>query len=590
MAKRAKEQKAKRSPAATRRAPAEEVVPRPWRARWVLELALFLSLAVFITWPLARHLTSRIPLGTERVATVPLFNLWTLWWNEDRLQHLYQGYWNAPIFHPSQGVFALSESQPLTGAAAAMLHAVTGSPVMAYNAVVLIALTLNGWAACRLLRGAGLGGTAELAGGAMVECLPFVQQELGVLQLIPLSGVLFTLHALVRLGDGPDVRNGFTLGLSFGATMLMCGYYALSLSVLIVLGGAWLVGRRLRDRGLWSALGVSLLVVVPLTFALVRPQLRIHEDQGFERSVATVNRFSAEWGHYRYTPWPQFVPTPGVEAANSPSARAFWPGTLKLVIAVVGMFLGIRQGPRRFTAFCATVLVSSLILSLGPDSGDVSLYGLLSSVFPGFAQLRSPFRFAVFFQMAVALLAAVGIGRLWAAMRERAVWQRALVLVVATGSAIEVLPTNVALAPVPSTEARPRWLEWVETRTRPDDVLVFLPFPEGRNSRDYLETTEWMFWQTRHGRPMVNGYSGFFPKPFLELKATLQGFPSDRSMEALAASGVRYCVILRGKYSPDIVRFATPHYRLRPTFSDESAQVDIYEIVDLRSGQNAGRG
>ena len=331
MARRVKGRKPKRSPRTTGRAPTEEVVRRPWRASWLLELILFLSLAVFITWPLARHMTSRIPLGTERVATVPLFNLWTLWWNESRLQHLYQEYWDAPIFHPSHGAFAFSEPQPLTGAAAAVLHAITGSPVVAYNAVVLIALTLNGWAACRLLRGAGLGGTAGLAGGAMVECLPFVHQELGVLQLVSLSGVLFTLHTLVRLGDRPDARSGLLLGLSFAATMLMCGYYALSLSVLIVLGGPWLVGRRLRDPASWRALGVSLLVVAPLAFAFVRSQLRIHEAQGFERSVGRSSCQRQEWK-------PPLAPRPvrsGLAPRNwqLPSSGRSWVSDMDYVVS-----------------------------------------------------------------------------------------------------------------------------------------------------------------------------------------------------------------------------------------------------------------
>lgn len=54
--------------------------------------------ALVATWPLPLHLASRVPTGTEPTATVPLFNLWSLRWNADRLAHLYSGYWRAPIF------------------------------------------------------------------------------------------------------------------------------------------------------------------------------------------------------------------------------------------------------------------------------------------------------------------------------------------------------------------------------------------------------------------------------------------------------------------------------------------------------------
>jgi hypothetical protein len=81
------------------------------------------------------------------------------------------------------------------------------------------------------------------------------------------------------------------------------------------------------------------------------------------------------------------------------------------------------------------------------------------------------------------------------------------------------------LLPLPSLQSQLPWIDWVESRTRPDDVLAFLPFPAGRGSEDDLETTQWMYWQMRHGRPMVVGYSGFFPRSFRELKAALQDFP-----------------------------------------------------------------
>ena len=69
----------------------------------------------------------------------------------------------------------------------------------------------------------------------------------------------------------------------------------------------------------------------------------------------------------------------------------------------------ILWGPRRWTAFCTTVLVLGFWLSLGPGDGGPSLHGLLVSVVPGYAQLRSPFRFAVFVELVVALLAAGGL-------------------------------------------------------------------------------------------------------------------------------------------------------------------------------------
>jgi hypothetical protein len=509
-------------------------------------------------------------MGTEPVGTVPLFNLWTLWWNADRVQSLYLGYWDAPIFHPLQGTFAFSEPQPLTGLVAALLSGLLGSSVSGYNAVLLLGLTLNGWLACRLLHAVGMIWPVALAGGAIVESLPFVQR-----------GAIATLHALVRLTESPSPRRGVWLGLAFAATALTCGYYALLLSVLVLLSGGWLVFGGQKPRARWRALAVALLTALPLLLLVILPQLGAARDHRLQRSAATVHKFSASGAHYRIAAWPQLIPTPGIETASRPGARAFWPGTLKIGLALAGVVWGLRTGLRRWTAFCGTLLVVAFILSLGPaDDGGPSLHGLLTSVYPGFAQLRSPFRFAVFVQLAVALLAAGGLATLWTRTRLAIPWRVVLVLGLGGLAALELRPREQALLPLPRAEATLPWLAWVESETRPEDVLAFLPFPRGRTARDYLETTQWMFWQTRHGRPMVNGYSGFFPKPFRELKVALEHFPDAASLELLVNRGVRYCVVLRAPYPPsELEKWSAPEGRLQRVFSDDVAGLDVYELV-----------
>ncbi len=202
-------------------------IPRSPRPRWIALSVFFASLAVAITWPLATGLAEGIPLGTERVATVPLFNFWTLAWNVESLERGYAGYWRAPIFHPAADAFALSEPQPITGLAAAGLAWTTGSLLVAYNLILIGALAVNGLLACLLLRRLGLGFGPATADGCLVVVLPFSHQELGVLQLVPLAGVFALALAVLRFAEpassgkwarGPSLLNGLMLGgaLAFG--------------------------------------------------------------------------------------------------------------------------------------------------------------------------------------------------------------------------------------------------------------------------------------------------------------------------------------------------------------------------------------
>ena len=74
-------------------------------ARPTFVVVLYLLVALVQTAPLAVHLRTSIPFGNDTVPTIARLNLWTLWWNADRLRHGYRGYWDAPIFYPERFSF-----------------------------------------------------------------------------------------------------------------------------------------------------------------------------------------------------------------------------------------------------------------------------------------------------------------------------------------------------------------------------------------------------------------------------------------------------------------------------------------------------
>ncbi|MEO1085852.1 MAG: hypothetical protein AAFY88_16565, partial [Acidobacteriota bacterium] len=133
--------------------------------RWSAVGLLFVLAAVAVTWPLAPKLGGGLPLGTERVATVPLFNLWTLAWNAESASRGFDGYWQAPIFHPAADAFAFSEPQPVLGLLSAALLGLGLSPVAAYGLLLLAALASNALLSTVLLRRLGLSWLASVTGG-----------------------------------------------------------------------------------------------------------------------------------------------------------------------------------------------------------------------------------------------------------------------------------------------------------------------------------------------------------------------------------------------------------------------------------------
>lgn len=137
--------------------------PRWLVIRPLIALACYGFAAVWVTWPLALTATTSFPIGLLGADTVPLLNLWTMWWNSDRLRHGLSGYWNAPLFYPAQNTFALSEPQPVTLIVAPVIW-LTGSRVLAYNCYLWLSLIFNGLFAERLLRVAGVSRCVALLG------------------------------------------------------------------------------------------------------------------------------------------------------------------------------------------------------------------------------------------------------------------------------------------------------------------------------------------------------------------------------------------------------------------------------------------
>ena len=555
-----------------------------WRApllRWLGLAVLFLLGAIGATWPLAQESGQGIPLGTESVATVPLFNLWTLAWNVESLHRGYEGYWQAPIFHPAEDTFALSEPQPLTGLMAAAINGMGGSVLVAYNLLLIGALALNGLLATALLRQVRLDWLPAVTGGALVLLLPFTHQELGVVQLVPLAGVLLFAMAALEFASRP----GLGMGLSMGVALAVA--YALSAQVAVFAALAaspailWLWWPHRRASEAWKGVVAGGALFLTLISPLVVAQMRSTADAGFTRSAETVRKQSAVPGHYLTSPWPSWVPTPGIEVAQRPSARAFWPGTTRVLLALVGLILAWSQPRwRRLAVAGAAFLVASVLWSFGAHLGlgNHSLLDILRPL-PGLAQIRSFFRFALFAQLAVAALAAGALHLLFERAKARkGLWPRLGVVALALVAVLDMRPAMGPIQPLPPLDLELPWLSWVESETATSDVLAFVPFPQGRSSRDYLGTSQWMYWQTRHWRPMVNGYSGFFPASFQALKKEMEAFPSSDTLSALHDAGVRYCIVHRKVIETSPAPDPRAPIQLVPLFQDEEHALAIFEL------------
>jgi len=92
-----------------------------------------------------------------------------------------------------------------------------------------------------------------------------------------------------------------------------------------------------------------------------------------------------------------------------------------------------------------------------------------------------------------------------------------------------VLAENFSL-PQPLTTlskpSSPSWATWIKTHEG-SRILGHVPFPAGLHVSDYQIETERMLAQIIHRKPLVNGYSGYFPPGYDRFQLDMEkNFPS----------------------------------------------------------------
>jgi hypothetical protein len=188
--------------------------------------------------------------------------------------------------------------------------------------------------------------------------------------------------------------------------------------------------------------------------------------------------------------------------------EGLFPGLVVLALAAYGVVRPPNAARSHWRWYLVGASSAGFVLALGLNFsvfGWVPFEGLRS--LPGFAEIRSVFRCAVFLQMHLVILAALGLA---AVMRRYAHAGRARAVTMAAGllGTVESLSVPARLLPLPATRAP--WTSFVASQP-PDTVLAHVPFPSAGNV-EALASEAWrMYAQIDHQRALVNGYSSNFP-------------------------------------------------------------------------------
>ena len=520
--------------------------PPPTRSRgeWALWLLGGWLLALVLTWPLVRRLTTTVPQDPGD----PLGQAWFVAWGGHALLtqplQLFQG----NVFWPSDSSYAYSDSLLGYFPAAFVGEGVTAA-VVRYNLVFLLSYALAFMAAALLARELGCRPAAAAVAGAAYAWAPWKLTQNGHLNILSTAGVALTLFLLVsgyRRGRVWQVVAGWaaaawqmTLGFALG---IWFAYFLAFLALLAV--GAWLWrGRPALPRPLLGAtLGGGLLFLAVTAF-MVRPYLEIvARDPSALRDRSQLEFFSAPprgllaagsegraWGEatkaIRDTlPW---VPE-----------QALFPGVVAVVLALVGLrWRGATRGLRIGLAV-GTVFV--VLLSFGLRLWGGLIYEPFVDLLPGWEGLRTTGRLAFLWSLGLAVLAAFGAQRVLTAVSSGLSERRSAVAPQAAGTAAVVL-----LAAVVAYEGAPR-LPLADV-PQPPAALAAAPGPRLHLPSDELNDTPYMLWSTDGFVPIANGGASYTPQLLRDLRAQTATFPDPASVAVLRDLGFRTVVAHRDR-------------------------------------------
>jgi len=489
----------------------------------VTVLAGFALLAVVMTWPVVRHIDTRI-VGAGGGGDASGY-VWDFWFNARYGLRL----WGVSLQESVSAPFG----RTLPGSVNATLLATVGpawvvakiaSPIVAYNVVLLTGLTLTGASMYGLIRWLGLGvAPAAWAGLSFVIFPQEIIRALGHPPLVMLAPFPVVLMAGLHWLDRPGWRRAGLLGLALLFAWLTNPYYGVMCAIVIAVIVIWGFVSVLRARSVRPAFARAgeaataciLIVGVPLValFASARGAV----DSVFKREEIELLIYGAQPTDYvrplgSSPVWHEVFGSP----FPSPSGeRLNYVGIVTIALALIGIAValwrrgGEPSGIRRTAALIAIPLVPVLLLfSLAsPQTRFGHTFDMPSKlVYEVLPFLRVFARFVV---PVMAVLLVAGAVGLWYLLRGRTPLVRVSIVTTVLLLTVFDLP-----APLPLPSAEPVTINgasadevptWSWLRERDTDEIVFeLPGrPNEQIERFY------MYGQIEHGHRIANG--GLFP-------------------------------------------------------------------------------
>ena len=576
------------------------------RSQWLIHslvLLCYTCLTLLVTYPLPLHLNEQV-IANKPGQVDAYLGIWNIWWTAQALTTGQDPFVTPLLFYP-QGLDLFWQTLSLPQGLLVLPVTLLVGPLPAYNLLILLSFILGGYTAFLCIRyilrdGATAHGTnlAALVGGAVYTFAPFhmqkvldAQLEVASIQWLPLWA-LATLLLLERRRWPWALLSGLAL-LWVGLGTWYYGLFTLMTTGLMLLlwalvgreqrGGTFHLPSALRPAVLvWGALPILLwfLIMAPRLLQMIGVGDRLLGDvRGDQQAYADLISF--------WLPNPNH-PLWGAAVTNFYErlhpGEILWNVSLGLIgtlLACYGIWLTWRTQWRWLLLglFAAAMSLGVEIIVVGWHTTIPGPYALIADL-PGVRSSHRPNHFVLISMLTTAIFAAAGARQLLIGLpRLQASWMAAglLVAIIAVDGWAGVLP--LFQRPMPQA---------YQQQAIPEGAL--LPLPLHLN----FSNSEHLWYQTRHGQPIVGGFIGREPPYPLGLYAPgvkeLRFGQVDRddiltpawpalARETLAAYGIRSVIFHHETMGSSLPLMRTIVADMGLAASYQDAQLTLYPVV-----------
>lgn len=501
-------------------------------AEGLLWLLAGLVVAVLLTWPLVGHLSSQVGQDTAD----PLSEAWEVAWSGHALLTQPLRLYSANAFWPEGPSLAFSDAQ-IGYLPASLIGSGHVAALIRYNLLFLLAYGLAFAGAALLARELGVRRSAAAVAAAAFAWAPWRTSHNGHLNILGTGGVPLSLYLLVSgyrrgrpgqvvagwLVAAWQVSLGFALGIWF--CYLLAALAAAAAVSWLRCGRPALPPPLVRATVIGAGAFLFLVALLLAPYALVRAR---YPDA--VRTLADIDLYSppvrgllAASGEARY--WgarTAFVR----DTLPWPPEQVLFPGLLVLVLAVAG--LTSSRATRRVRTVLAVTTLVAVVLSLGTAWGPSRpLYVLLFDNAPGWSSVRTPGRFALFWSLGLALLAALGAERAARAVARG----RSVVPAAAVGLVLALVVLGEGAPRLPLADVPP-----------PPPGLSAVPGPLVQLPASATADNTYAYWSTDGWTPLANGSTSYLPPPLAQVRS-MESFPDLATVAELRARGYRNVVV-----------------------------------------------